>query len=160
MGRLRKREPYHFGIDLFQAYIDKDPYKKSKLYGLSSNSDFWKYDSNTTIYYMRDMANKKFSRYFEIRDDTTNVRLGFIMFGKENEIGAVDRKSRFEVTGQGLILRNIPYYLKLLEVSGHYISGFKRVDIALDIKINTDYVCREIVEPNVRKKTYKPHIVK
>ena len=74
----------------------------------------------------------------------------------------MERRDIIEITGQGLILRNIKWYLKMLEVAGFYITGFKRVDICLDIKINTDYACRRIFLPALEEKgkTYLPIIKK
>lgn len=50
------------------------------------------------------------------------------------------------------------WYLKLIEVCNLYISWFKFVDLALDVKINTDYVIREVFLPEAvhKKKTFDP----
>jgi len=60
------------------------------------------------------------------------------------ETGSVDRKDRVEVTGQGLILRKMEWWVKLIEDMAFKISSFKRLDMALDIRVNTDYAIREI----------------
>lgn len=48
------------------------------------------------------------------------------------------------------------WYLKLLEVIGYHFSGFKRVDICLDVILDTDYVIEKIMLPNVKNKTHQP----
>lgn len=160
MPRYRQREAYHFGIDYFKAYISPEPFKKSFLHSLSANSNFKLYDSETVINLLPEYSDKKYSQYFEIVDRKTSIRLAFILFWKRNKIWSVERRDKFEVTWQWLILRSIPWFLKLLEVAWFYISWFVRVDICLDIKISTDYLCRRILVPGLEEmwKTYKPYI--
>jgi hypothetical protein len=90
--------------------------------------------------------------------------LGFIMFKPNNKTGAIDRNNIFEITWQGLILHNISYYLKLLEVCHFYIDWFRRVDICLDLKVNTDYLNKNILFPLITKRkkdiTCTPYITK
>lgn len=56
------------------------------------------------------------------------------------------------------MLRHVNFYRKLIDVLGYQIDGFQRVDIALDVPINTDYVCTKVLMPNLEGKTYKPWI--
>ena len=72
----------------------------------------------------------------------------------------MDRKDRIEVTGQGLILRPIKWWLKFIDDIAFEISSFKRVDICLDVQVETDYLVRHIFLPVVLKKTHKPYCVK
>jgi len=162
MPRYRQRQAYHFWVDLFKAYVKHDKFKKSFLHGLSANSTIKMYDSETIITLLPQYSDKKYSRYIEIRDKSTGVNLWFFLLWKTNGIWCVERNNIFEVTWQGLILRRMEWYLKLLKVAGYYISWFKRVDICLDIKINTDYMCRHILVPHLedKGKTYKPWIWK
>lgn len=162
MPRFRSRKPFHFWIDYFKAYIKQDKFKKSFLFTLSANSTFKKYDKETIIELLPQYSDKKYSKYIEIRDISTSVRLWFFLFWKINWIWAVERRDKFEITWQGLILRPIEWYLKLLEVAGYYIDGFSRVDIALDIEIETDYLSRKILIPWLEEqwKTYLPRIKK
>lgn len=162
MWKYRKREAYHFWIDYFKAYINQDKFKKSFLYTLSANSNFKMYDKNTCISLNTAYSGKKYERYFEVKDQETGIQLAFILLSKQNQLWCIEKRHIFEVSGQWLILRDIKFYLKLIEVAWFYIDWFKRVDIAIDILINTDYLIRKICLPSVweRKITNRPYDVK
>lgn len=85
--------------------------------GLSSNSNLWQYDKETSIYFIPNMAGGKYEKYFEIIDVPTNVKLAFILIGKRDNTGCTERRDVYEISGQGLMLRRIQFYLKLLSVA-------------------------------------------
>lgn len=68
------------------------------------------------------MAVGKYEKYFEIRDVPTGVRMAFVMIGKKDKTGCTERRDIFEVTGQGLILRNVAWWVKFINVCGFEID--------------------------------------
>jgi hypothetical protein len=153
MGRMRSRDPVHFGVDYFKAYIEKDAFKKSPLFWAWPGSNEINYDGITTIILHPMMWwDSWIGKYFEIRDNVTARPLAFILLSSWETVGSVKRNDQIEVTGQWLILRSIPYFYSLLNWAGFFIKGFRRVDICLDIRVDTDYLCRNILIPWLERK--------
>lgn len=162
MGRFMARKPLHFGIDLIKAYIEPDPFSGSRLYKLSENSESLYYDAETVCIFMPHLSGKEYSKYIEIRDRETNAVLAFVLVPRKTDTGIVERKDVIEITGTGCTLRPVRYWLAFLDAMRLDITGFKRVDIALDLELPTDYLCRKVFFPILekrKKQVWKPYYV-
>ena len=102
MGRYKKRGIAHYGIDYFKATIVTD--EKSLLLTMSENSNLLYIDEETSVELMSDVSDK-WKRYYAVRDVKTNIQLAFIGIGGIR-MGSQQLRDFYEVTGQGLILRN------------------------------------------------------
>lgn len=144
----KKAELKEFWIDYFKFSLWIDRKKKIPFFGLSVNSDYMGYDWLTHFRYTE---NWMYDCYINIVDTATNINLGFFLLNKrpkkqwENYL-----KDYIEVTGQGLILRDIFYYYEMLEKNLKFdVLGVSRVDIATDYITNTNELCKEVFLPKL-----------
>lgn len=118
------------------------------------------YDADTYARFVPHLAGKEFEKYIEIIDRPTNQRLAFLLKKRMENQGAVERKDVFEITGTGCTMRSMRYWLAFMRAANLEITGFKRVDIALDLELPTDYLCRNVFFPVLESKktqTWKPY---
>lgn len=159
-GRFKSRQLINFKVDYFKVYLKTNTFfsmkpKLLKLW-LSANSDFYNLDEKTTLYYNPNLKNSTHN-YYEIIDNETHKRLCFFIVTtskKKTKIGAVELNSFCEVTGQGLILRPITYFIDLIRFFWYEIEKFNRVDIALDIAQKIDYI-KDIIKEKIEIKTHE-----
>lgn len=103
MGRMKKRGIAHFGVDYFRAVISA--LKSSVLFTLSANTNFIAIDQDTTIELLSGISDK-WERYYRIYDNSSSIAIAFIGIGGISDERYTPARDFFEVTGQGLILRN------------------------------------------------------
>jgi len=146
-SRYIKRVPLHFWIDYFKASIIPTPglfnsMPKLLRLGLSVNSSLYTYDKNTYLELKNiEALDSLYSHYIEIKDKKTNKNLGFFMIARiDKKIGAVQRDSIIEITGTGVVLRNLDFYFKFLKWSWYSTNIYKRVDLCLDMAVSIDYI--------------------
>lgn len=157
----KKAELKEFWIDYFKFNIWFDRKKKFSLFILSPNSDFINYDDFTRFYLNPNGWIYDF--FVEIQDIKTGIRLWFFLINKTPKKNWNNYyKDYYEITGQGLILRDISYYYDILKNLKIDVLGVERVDIACDYTVNTNEFCREVFIPKIDKEniTYRPFIKK
>lgn len=160
MGRFQRRKSIAFAIDLLKCYVEADADTGCRLYGLSENSETMGFDADTYARFVPHLAGKEFEKYIEIIDRPTNQRLAFLLKKNHSNEGYVERKDVFEVTGTGCTMRPMKYWISFLRALRLEITGFKRVDIALDLELPTDYLCKKVFFPVLearKRQTWKPY---
>lgn len=156
----KKAELKEFWVDYFKFEISRDKNKKFTLFWLSANSDFFVYDEFTNLYWIE---NWTYDTYIWIMDKKTNVKLGFFLINKTpKKQGDNYLKDYIEITWQGLILRDLEYYYKMIDRFKIKVDRVDRVDIASDYITNTDELCKTIFLPRLesRKISYRPYITR
>jgi hypothetical protein len=154
MWRFKDRRLINFWVDYFKAYLKDFDFKKTKLkkMWLSSNSNFSFIDDETFIEYQPNFI-KNFGFCYVIKDKKTQVNLAFLCLSNWEKNWYITRNSFFEVSWQGLELRNVEYFLDLLEYLWFEIEKFVRVDLAFDLVESVDYIYRRVLFDKLQNKT-------
>lgn len=152
-GRFHNRKLLHFGVDYIKSYIEYD--YKPKLYkmGLSANSNFAFLNDDTYIELLPSDMYKWFERYYVIVDKETKASLAFIMIPKVWKVGAISYNNVYEVTGQGLLLRDIKFYFDIIKWLWFKIDKFKRVDLCFDMEEDIEYYYKRVLDKFIEDKT-------
>jgi len=159
MGRYKSRELVHFWIDYVKVQIKTEGTLHKKL-KLSPNSNISYFDNYTIIELMPEMMEGEFSRFFQIRDIETNVSIAFIAIGWQKKWN-ITRSEFLEVTGQGLILRGgYKYFVDMMKKLNLSVEKYLRVDVCMDVNVNTQYFLETIAKDFWEKKTRTPWITK
>ena len=163
MGRYKSRELIHFGVDYVKCQIAPKGDKLHRKLRLSANSNFVMYDKDTIIELLPHEASKitkEFGRFFQIRDRSTGVNIAFVGIGGASS-GAVKRSDFLEVTGQGLVLRGgYRYFVDMMDRLDLSIVKYIRVDVCMDIWVDTQYLIDYIITDAVKGKTKTPFYTK
>jgi len=160
MGRYKSRELVHFWVDYVKAHVEIQWEKIHQKLRLSANSNISYYDEYTFIELIPDMMSAEYGRYYQIKDKATGISIAFLWLNG-HKIGNITRSDFFEVTGQGLIIRSgYKYFVKMAEDLNLKIIKYNRVDICMDININTQYFLETIVKDFWEKKTRTPWYTK
>ena len=158
--RYKERKLIHFWVDYFKAYIQYNYTPKIFRIWLSANSNLFFYDDDTYIELWSKDIYTNFERYFLIKDKKTNNNLAFLIIPKVWKVGAINYNNIFELTWQGLILRNLKFYFDFIKWAWFEIEKFKRVDICFDMAIDIQYIYDTIVNKYIKWKTIQPIIKK
>lgn len=179
--RYKSRKLINFKIDYILCHIKpktttsilwKQIVIKPKLecLWLSVNSNIYYLDDNTSIQYKYyPWLDSKYKSYFEIVDRKTNTNLAFILIAQvlqKSKWFVKEFNSIFEVSWQGLILRNLLWYRNLLNRFWFDVIKFKRVDLCMDLEIDINYlwllIKHTVIWPNelIPLKTHHPIITK
>lgn len=158
--RYKSRKLKHFWVDYFKAYIEYNYTPKLFKLWLSANSNIFFTDDDTYIELMPQEDYKLFEKYYVLKDKETNVSLWFIMIPKIKKVWSINYNNIFEVTWQGLILRDLKFYFDFIKWAWFKIDKFKRVDLCFDLENETDYIYKEVLAPYLEWKTVTPIIKK
>ncbi len=159
MGAYRSRELAHFGVDYVKCQISTYEKLHKKL-RLSANSRLSFYDDFTIIEILPEMMTEEYERFYQIRDKATNVSLAFIGLGGIKK-WMITRSDFLEVTGTGLILRGgYQYFVDFARALDIKIWKYIRVDICMDVKVNTQYFLETIIKDYGVDKTRVPWYTK
>jgi len=154
MGRMKKRGIEHFGIDYFRAVVSA--LKSSVLFTLGEGSNFIAYDKETTIELLSGISDK-WERYYRIYDNSTGIAIAFVGIGGKSDDRYAPARDFFEVSGQGLILRNWPrWFIDCTSQLHLVIEKFTRIDVCLDlINVSVPYIYDRILSVTDKKTVSK-----
>lgn len=161
MWRYKSRELLHFWVDYAKAQI-KTPERLSRKLLLSPNSNFTLLDPYTILELMPDWFHGNYKKFFAIKDIKTNANLCFLAI-KWKKIKWINTQYAdfIEITGQWLILRSwLKYYIEMLKKLRLEITKYVRVDVCMDINVNTQYFLDTIIKDFHQKKTKTPFYTK
>jgi len=158
--RYKKRELKHFGVDYFKAYITNDFKPKLFKLWLSANSNMFYINDDTFIELWSSDLYSKFKYVFILKDRETNITLWFVLIPNVGKVWAINYNNIFEVTWQGLILRNLKFYFDFIKWAWFKIEKFKRVDICFDLANDINYIYNTILKDFLVWKTHEPIIKK
>lgn len=149
MGRYRKRELLYFWVDYIKAYINTWKTENNNftlLNSLSANSNFFYFSFNKVDFFceLLPLGNSKFDKFFTIREPKTMVNIAFIWLGWK-QLWSVKVNEMIEFTGQGLAIAWLDFFYFLFEFFWFEFKKFKRIDLAMDLKLEIDYFYKEIL---------------
>lgn len=136
-----------------RIYIEHKSIPKIFRLWLSRNSNLFFYDDNTYIELWSEEVYKKHSKYYIIKDKETGIQLAFLMIPKVWKLGAIHYNNVFEVTGQGMILRELVWYFDFIRWAWFIQQKYREAHICFDIDVDIQYLHDVILKDYIEEKT-------
>lgn len=164
MGRYKTRELAHVWIDYIKALLVTNENNKNinflKLKWLSKNSNFFWFD----FYWFELIIQKlpvdwgKWHWLYQVLYKNTSICFIGIDWIAQKNIIPLDM---VEMTGQGLAIFWIDFFYFIMDYFWFEFLRYKRIDMALDIFINTNYFYKNVLMKKYKdEKTHTPIIKK